>query len=320
MTTHLPPSTHGSLEGDVGNAYVHAEEGIRQEIHDMLNVLGLGLVTMYGDLAGTGSDTVRITRISGVGFQEAFVEMGSETAAIVATDFDTGTDSMTIARHGLAKEESQQARILTRERGVTLEALVEKVPGSWLKTVRSKLCTSGAAISASTGSAAAAWSFDNELDMIAAFETTEGFAGDLVTMRHPEQFEDLKRAIRNEPSYQFPEVMAAIMGLKPGGGAFNFLGARNFASWDVNQSGGGHVGFAYVPGALGWVVASTQPLSEDGFEDPSRTLYVPEFGMVIILTANGKQAQRRYDANSYFGIGRLNTALFPQRKLISIDD
>jgi hypothetical protein len=320
MTTISPPATHGQLEGDVGYSFVHAEEGIRQEIHEMLNVLGLGLVTMYGDLAGSGSDTVRITRISGVGFQEAFTEMAAENDAITPTDFDTGTDSLTLARHGLAKEETQQAKILSRERGVTLEALIEKVPSSWLKTMRSKMCTSGAGITAFTGAAGDAWSFDDELDMIAAFNNTEGFDANLVTMRHPEQYEDLRESIRDEPGYQFPEVLNALMGLRPGGGAFDFLGARNFASHDVGSSGGAHQGFAYVPGAIGWVVASTQPLQMDGFEDPARTLYVPEFGMVILLTSNGKQAQRRYDANSYFGVGRLSTTLFPQRRLVSIDD
>lgn len=318
MSTHAPPTTHASLEGDVGHSYVFAAEQIRLEIVEQLDALGAGLVTMYGDLAGSGSDTVRVTRISGVGWHESFTEMGSESEAIVATDFDTGTDSLSIARHGLAKEETQQARILARERGVTLEALIEQVPASWMRTMNSKLCTAGAGISASTGSSSAAWTFDDELDMLTAFAETEGFQGELVAWRHPEQFSDLRESLRNEPAYQYPEVMNALMGLRKGGGAFDFLGVRNFSSFRVTQSGGAHQGFAYVPGALGWVVANTSPLQ--GLEDEKRTLYVPDFGMVVHLLSTGKQALRRYDANSYFGTGRLAAALYPQRRLVSIDD
>lgn len=324
MSAILSPASFAQLQGDLGYSYVFAAEAIRMEITEQLNVLGLGLIQLEGDLVGTGSDTVRVTRYGGVGFAETFQTMASETDAIVPTGFTTGYDTLSIARHGLAKEETYQGRILGRAGSLTLPMLIDKVPASWLATMRAKMCVAGASISGATGDAAAAWSFDYELDLITSYQETEGFGqtGDpeaptVVTVRHPEQYTDLRDALRDEPAFQFPGVVEALMGLKPGGGSFDFLGMRNFASWDVTTAGGAHQGFSYVPGALGWVVASTTPIE---VENPEQAIYVPEFGLIIERKSAGKVAQSRFDANAFFGTGRLDPTLFPQRRIISIND
>lgn len=316
MTTHSPPTQFSSIQGDLGFTYVFVEEMIRQELVEKVNVLQLGLVQLYGDASGTGSDTLRITRYGGVGFAEAFATMATETEAIVPTGFTSGYDEMSIARHGLAKEETYQSRILTREMGVILSALAGKIPNSWLKTLRQKVTTAIASISASSGSAATAWTVDDELDMITAFTETEGFEGGLVSLRHPEQFSDLRDSLRNEPALATPEVFAALQSISPAGGGFNFLGIQNNASFDITQSGGGHVGAAWVPGAVGWIVASTTPLSDD----TENAVIVPEFGIVIERSSTPNQATARFDANSWFGVGLLDPSLFPQRKILSINN
>jgi len=317
MTAHAAPIQFGSTQGDLGFAYVFAAQEILQELQEELDVLGLGLVTLYGDLSASGSDVVRITRMTGAGWAEAFQTMTSEVDPIIASGFTSNFDTLTIARHGLAKEETYQQAVLNREAGVSLAALKAKVPQSWLKTLRQKLTAAGAGITASTGNVALAWDFDDELDMLAAFHETEGFGGEIITMRHPEQFTDLRDAIRDEPSYQTPEVMNEIMGLKAGGGSFNFLGVKNFSSFDVQQASGGHQGFAYAPGGIGWVVASSAPIRT---ANPATTMYIPQFGMVIEDKSEGKTATGRYDANSWFGVGKLDPTIFPQRRLLSIDD
>lgn len=316
MTTLAPPIQFGDAQADLGFAYVFAGQGILQELQEKLNVLELGMMTLYGDLGGSGSDVVRITRMTGAGWAEAFQTMTSETDPIVATGIATDFDTLTIARHGLAKEETYQQAILGREKGVSLEALKAMVPASWLKTLRQKMAVAGSGIAASTGSVATAWSFDDELDAVAAFHETEGFEGLVITMRHPEQFTNLRESLRNEPAYQTPEVMNEIQALRPNGGSFNFLGFKNTASFDVVQSSGGHQGFAYAPGALGWIVANTTPIR---VANPATAMYIPQFGMVIEDKSDGKQATGRYDANSWFGVGVLDPTVFPQRRLLSVD-
>ena len=320
MTTITAPNTHAQTYGDLGYAYQFARLGLLAELAESWNPAAEGLVPLYGELSGSGSDIVRIARVGGVGYAERFASMASETDAIVASGFTSGYDSVSLGRYGLAKEGSFKQRLLARpDTGVTLQMLLEKVPASWVKTIRYLVCVAGSGISTSTGSTSTAWSFDNELNLIRAFKETEGFEGLLYTIRHPEQFTDLAESIRSEPSLQFPEVLAAIQGLTPGGGAFNFLGANNRASFDVQASGGAHQGFAFAPGAIGHVVAQTNPLADE-LANPAEALYVPEMGLVITRDTDGSQATNRFDANLFIGVGLANSALFPQRRIVSVND
>ncbi len=319
MTVHTPPVAFSSIQGDLGFTHAFAPERIRLEIMERLNVLQLGLVELIMDLSGTGSDTGRVTRMGAVGWSEAFTAMASETEAIVATGFTTNFDEVSVGRFGLAKEETYQQRILTREEGVSLDALIEMIPASWLKTIRQQLATALAAITATSGTSGQAWTVDDELDAITALHETEGFDLDrgLVSVRHPEQFSDLRDSLRNEPALQTPEAMLALQGVRSAGGAFNFLGILNHASFDITTAGGDHQGGLYVPGAVGWVRASTAPVQ---VANPATAMFIPEFGIVIEKSGEAKQAESRYDANSWLGTGLLDPTLFPQRRLISVND
>jgi len=317
MTTITPPATHAQLVTDLGFAYVFAEEAIRREIAERLDLLQLGVIPLVGDLAGSGSDTVRVTRIGAVGWAEAMATMGSETAAITATGFTTGFDVVTIARHGLSKEESYTAQILGREGMAMLEALKGLIPESWLKTFRQKVATAMAGFTGTVGNTGLAWTFDDELDLVAFFHETEGFEGEAVTIRHPEQYTDLRASIRNEPNFQFPEISQALQGLRPGGGAVDFLGFRNFASFDVTASGGDHQGGAFAPGAIGWAVASTAPVQ---VEDPDQAMVIPSIGLVCERKSTGNTATAQWDANAYFGVASADPTIAPQVRLISVDD
>lgn len=318
-TNHVSPLSFGQAQSDLGYSYVFAAEAIREEITERLDVLQMGIVDAIGDaISQSGTDVLRITRYGGLGFAETMQVMASETDPIVATGYTSDYDTITIARHGLAKSKTYQAMILDRPDAIGLEDMIAKVPESWLATMRSKVCTQGAAFSASVGTSGAAWTFDDELEMIAYFRETEGYEGQPVyTIRHPEQYTDLLNSIRNEPGFQTPEVLTALMGLAGQGGAFDFLGVRNHASWDVAQSTGDHVGFAYVAGALIWCAPSTTPIE---VQNPSMAVYVPEFGMVLERETKGNIATGRFDVNAWFGVSSLDPTLFPQTKLVSIND
>jgi len=317
MAIIASPGSFGQTQAITGLAHVFVEEMIREEITERLNVLQAGLLQGVGDLQGTGSDTLRITRFGSVGFAEAMTAMATETDPIVPTSWTENLDTVVIARYGLAKEETYTNQIQGRAQSVHLDLLASKVPDSFLATLRAQMSVAGAAIAASTGNGAVAWSFDDELDYIAAFHETEGFEGDLVTVRHPEQFSDLRDSLRNEPAYQFPEAMTAIQSVRPGGAAFDFLGSRNFSSFDVTTAAGAHQGYAYVPGALIWAVASTMPIQP---KHPSTAMFIPEFGLILERDGEANQATSRFDVNAFFGVSSVDPTLAPQRRLISIND
>ena len=93
MATITSPATFAQLQPDVGFDYVYAEQAIRMEIAEELDVLGLGLVQLWAELQGTGSDVARVTRMGGVGWQEAMVELAGETDPIVKTGFNAAVGS-----------------------------------------------------------------------------------------------------------------------------------------------------------------------------------------------------------------------------------
>lgn len=321
MATVTSPGSFSQTQGTVGQSYVFAAEDIREEITERLDVLGLGIVQGIGDLQGTGSDTIRVTRYGGVGFAEAMTAMASETDPISPTGWTLGNDTLTIGRYGMAKEQTYQDQILSRSATIGLGELKSMVPMSWLATLRSLTATAGSTFASGYGTSGAAWTFDDELELIAGFRETEGFdsAMGVVSLRHPEQYTDLVNSIRNEPGLQFPEIVERLMGIGASGadGAIQFLGIRNFGSWDVPTSGGDHVGCAYVPGALVFGVASTTPVR---VQNPELAMYIPDYGLLIEEKSSGGVATGRYNANAWLGVAKISATLAPQFKITSVND
>jgi hypothetical protein len=199
------------------------------------------------------------------------------------------------------------------------------LPESFLATLRYLAIQTGSTFATAVGTSAAAWDYDEELALLAAFHETEGFAeavrryGRPITIRHPEQFTDLREAIRNEPGLQgSAELQQSLLGVsEEEGGGFSFLGLKNHSSHDVPTSGGDHIGCAYVPGAIAWVVASTMAITP---RNPAQTLWVPEFGLIVERDASSNVATAKFDGNAWFGVGKLSSALFPQFKLRSVNN
>lgn len=324
MATIVSPSSHAQRESIVGFPYVFAGNQIRMEITEELNVLGAGLMSLYGELTGSGSDTVRVTRVGGIGFHERFQAMVSETDAILPTGHTLNYDELTLGRYGLAKEQTYTDQILARAESIGLAEMAAMVPMSYLATVRYNLATIGATFASGFGTTGVVWTFDDELNLIAGFHETEGFAsavqrnGGVVSVRHPKQYTQLRDSCRNEPSLQgspaYTEGMLSLTSRE--GGTFDFLGIRNYASHDVPLSGGDYVGSAYVPGAIGMVTASTTPVMT---ENPGKTVYVPEFGIVIEFRSTGEIATARFAANAFVGFAKLSNTLFPQFKITSLN-
>ena len=80
MTIHAAPFTHVSMEGDLGQAYELQDE-VRLEIAENLDVMQrAGLISLEGDLAGSGTDTIRVRRIGGIGFAATMTTVANEKA------------------------------------------------------------------------------------------------------------------------------------------------------------------------------------------------------------------------------------------------
>ena len=320
MATIISPASFAQTSVVTGTAFAFAEAQIRQELKEELSVLDGGIATLVGDLGGMGTDTLHITRFGGLGFAEQMVAMASETDAIVATGFTLEDDTITIARYGLAKEQTYQDQVLRGANSIGLENMIALAPKSWLATLRASVATVGSTFSANVGVSGTPWTYDDELDLVAAFSETEGFTGAMrpVSIRHPEQITDLLNSIRNEPGLQMPDFQTSKLGLDGRSSeAMEFLGIRTFRSFDVPTSGGDWIGCAFVPGAIAWAVASTIPITPD---NPATTTWIPEFGIIIERKSTAETATARFVMNAWFGVGKLDPTLFPQFKLTSIND
>ena len=317
MASISPPALASAVNNEVGFAYTFAQIAIERRLQDALNVQAAGLVRLVGDAAGSGSDVIRVTNIGGIGYNLAMSALASETAAITPSPFDLGYSTVTIADYGLAFEESYKAQILGRAPAAMLDALVQTMPESFLRTLRDLTATTVAGFSTSIGSSGTALTMDNALDLLAAFRENPG-SGQPVVMLHPKQVSDLVDSIRSEPPLSLSvSEFGGLQGLQ--GGAQTI---RNFAglgfdismSTSITDDSTDFFGGAYSAGGVGYAVGSTAGVRARGID----AIRIPEFGTIVTFpsssSTNGKETA---EARSFLGVAAGSSDVFVQRKVIS---
>jgi hypothetical protein len=317
MTTQAAPFSHANFESDLGYSYVFAAEEIREVLTDRMNSMALGVAPLVGDFAGSGTDTLRITHMGGVGWNLEMTALASETDTITPSTLTTGYSSVALGFYGAGHEETYKQQLLSREPKVLLDALKAKVPETFLSTWRSVYCTTGATISTAIGSASYYNSIDDLLDFVAAYRENPGSGRPKITA-NTVQGTKLLESARNEPAFQAAaaefqkqQAMSDSMQSLP-----NFLGLGvDFAlTNEVGQSGSAYQGFGHSLGGIGWAVCSTGALKT---ANPQGTILIPEFGIVIEEKTDGSgQTIRGYEARAAFGMALGDTSVFLLRRFI----
>lgn len=328
-TSVSPPISYAQVFGTLGFAYQFAQQEILLELQDKLNVLGMGVVSLRGDVMGLGTDTLRVTDYGNVGWSLPFAALASETDTVAPSPIDIGYESVTIGQFGMAQSETYKEQVLNREPAISLDRLKGQVPNSWLATFRDRVALTGSGITTAVGSAATTLSVDDHLDLASAYKTNLGNRIP-TAMIDGTQFDQLTRSYRNEPAFtNSSSDFAKLLGLMTGGGGGiagdmvaqvhpNFAGLGiDFALTDsIVQSGGARQGFAFPPGGLGWAVANTLPIKP---ANPVNAVYVPAFGLFIEeLTDGSGQTIRQYRATSFFGTALGSERVYTLRRMISI--
>jgi hypothetical protein len=309
MTVLNSPLLASDAESSIGYAYRYLPGMIRQALAERFDVAAGGLVARIGDVAGSGSDTVRTRRVTGLGWSKTMASLGSETEAIAASPLTVGTDDITIGRHGLAFSESFQHAIQD-DAMLRVDDIAGSFVDSYLATLRSLVCTTGATFSTNSADAAATLDVNDWIALRGDFEASAGFDGRAVSILHPEQITHLRNSIRSETALQYPESFELYQRMQAEAGfRFTFLGIDIYGSSDVSLSGGDYYGFAYSPGALAYAVGSTAQM---GDLSDSAPVFVPEWGIVVTRKTDGQSATKRIDANAFVGVGKLSAELFPQ--------
>lgn len=315
MTTINAPFSSAQTRADLGYDYVFAAEAMRQELTDRLDALGLGVVPLVGDVAGSGADRVRVTRVGNVGYARRMTDLATEDSTVTASTITTGYDTVVIGLVGLAEEETYQQQILSREKGVLLDALKALAPQSWMATWRYKLCVEGSTFGTAIGSAAADVDRDDFLDLIAEYDETLGSEGMPVLMLAPQSWTKLAQSFGGYAPFQNTaadyEAWVARNGRQDKGVR---MGVRVLTTDDIVQSGGGYQNFSFEPGAVGWARASTSPITPS---NPQGAIYIDDFGMLVEeIPSTGNRGVRRYEARAWFGIDSLSDQLAVKRRFV----
>lgn len=321
--TVSPPTSFAGTQATLGFSHAYAAEQIRQSLMDRLDVQQLGVVPLVGDLTGSGTDTLRITDVGGVGFARAMTALANETDTVTPSQFDVGYETVTLGQYGVGHSETYKEQLLSREPGISLEALIALFPGSWLRTLRDQVTTVGATISGSVGSTTTTLSVDDWLDLLTTFRVALG-SGLPSAMLDPRQYDQLMRSFRNDPAYQNSVAdFAGLQRLQTGGDGMVSQVFPNVAGLGINaaitdsivEASSAFQGFAFSPGGIGWARASTSPLR---VANPQGAILIPEFGAVIEeLTEGAAQTKRQYRATSWFGVGLASTRTHTLTRILS---
>lgn len=317
MTTQAAPFSHSGFEGDLGYSYVFAEQEIREVLTDKMNLMELGIVPLVGDFAGTGTDTLRITHMGGVGWNLEAAALASETDTITPSTLTTGYSEVALGFYGLGHDETYKHQLLSREPAVMLDQLKARVPQSYLATWRAVYVATGATISTAVGSASFYNSIDDYLDFIAAYRENPGSGRPKVTA-HTVQGSKLLESARNEPAFQAAaaeftaqQAMSDSMQMLPN---FLKLGVDFALTNEVGQAASAYQGFGHSMGGIGWAVCSTAALKT---ANPNGTLLTPDFGIVVEEVTEGtRQTIRGYEARFMFGMALGDTSVFLLRRFI----
>lgn len=306
MTTINNPYSFAQTQSDAGLSYLFGRE-LAIQLQDALDPLALGVVPLVGDVAGTGTDTLRTLSVGNIRYNVAMASLATETSAITPTDLTLEYASVSLGMYGFGRKETYKQQVLTRDRRILLDDLKMEMPDVWRSTFRGLITAAGAGFGTTIGSKASTLTVDDWLDLCAAYREALG-SSDPHCWLHPVQVTQLLESARNEPAFQ--AAAATFQGqqrLEVGVQVmrdFLGLGIDIAMTDDVQTSGGGYDGFAHDRGGIGWIVGDTSRITP---ANPQGAIMVPEFGLLIEeITAGSTQAVRGYEARSFMGVAAAN--------------
>ena len=321
-STITAPFSYAQTFGTLGHAYLFAAERIALRLQDSKVLSSLGIISLRGDVAGLGTDTLRVTDFGGVGFALPMTELASETDTVAPSPASIGYEEVTIGQFGLAFQETYKGQVLANEQvkmSISLDALKARTPDSWEATFRAKVCEVGAAFTTAVGAAGTTLSVDDALDLATAYDVNLGN-----TTPHAfvdgTQINQLKRSFRSEPAFQNSAAdFAKMLGITDGTQTYMNLGGLGVdyhVTNDIEQSGGARQGFAFPAGGIGWAVANTLPIRP---ANPAGAIYVPAFGLFIEeIPTGGNQTIRMARATALFGVAAGSDRVYTKRRIISV--
>tara|TARA_R110002020_G_scaffold6340_2_gene26690 strand:+ start:2994 stop:3884 length:891 start_codon:yes stop_codon:yes gene_type:complete len=204
----------------------------------------------FGDIAGTGSETIRVPLL-GIDGYDTMSSRNESTAPASETALTYTVPEITVARYVLQRGISDLASMTNAGGGPSLEILVRDFVGAFEMTVTSQICDLFGSFSNSVGTATVDLSVDDFFAAIFQLQSTSTNGRPLAVLA-PVQVSDLQSSIRQEGgALQYVAATQEMLRAKGQGYAGEFAGVDIFKSSKVGTNTGREGGM-WVRGAIGY--------------------------------------------------------------------
>lgn len=306
MATVSNPISHSvSSAGfsDAGWRYTYVLEGlIREKLMDSFSLMDSGLVPLAGDVAGSGSDTIRLRYLDAIGYGLSMASMGAENTAITPSALTATTSDITVGRYGLQFNNTYTNQIQATAGEVDMERLAASIVLSRQATWMDLLATTVTGADTDSGQSGVDASVDDLLDATYYFDTLEGPTMPFAII-HGQQWRDLKASFRNEPAFQFPDAAEDILTVNGGPGFKGVHLVPIYVSSRITSSGGNRHGALVSPGAIEYAIGSTASIRPASVAD---TVNLSDLGLIIEFSGTPGSATSTVTGNQFMGMAEVD--------------
>jgi hypothetical protein len=298
MATIASPYAFSAMDGNIKLAAVLSLE-VSLLLADRASLRGHESIVDYGNIAGSGSETIRVPLLGLDGY-DAMASTG-EAAAPSGTALTYESPSITVARYALQRGISDLAAMTNSGAGPSIEMLAADFAGAYDKAVTTAICALFSSFTQTAGSATVDLSVDNYFDAIFQLEQAN-VNGRPMAVLAPIQVADLQNSIRQEGgALQFIPATQAMLEAKGQGFVGEFAGTDIFKSDQVATSTG-RQGSLYVRGSIGYAEGRMNP-------SPLLGSQVTASGPVVVDVDRSNGAVSTLTGSGYFGCAILQNAM-----------
>ena len=299
MATIASPYTFSSMDGNLRLAAILHNE-VSLLLADRASLYNHPAIVNYGNIAGSGSETIRVPLLGLDGY-DLMSSRNESTSPASETALTYLAPEITVARYVLQRGISDLAAMTNAGGGPSLEMLVNDFAGAYEMTVTSQICSLFGSFSNSVGSATVDLSVDDFFAAIFQLEQSN-VNGRPVAVLAPVQVSDLQNSIRQEGgALQFVPATQAMLEAKGQGYIGEFAGVDIFKSDKVATSTGRQGGM-WVRGFLGMAEGRMAP-------NPMLAGQVQVNGPVVIDVDRTHGDTTDLIGNAYFGVAELQDAM-----------
>lgn len=252
---------------DLGNLRLDAmiENECRMILADMASIRNSGALMFAGDVAGVGSDSLRL-RYADWGAAQPFAS-AVDGADVAATAITESTVDVTVGRYALRYDLTDLAVFSGLGADIDPFSIAQKMAYSAEARLNSIITATFASASNSVGTSGVDMSVDDWFDAM-FFLQNQSNDGDFVAVLHPQQLNDLQDSLRSESnnSMAFNPATAEMLKIKGQGYAGTLMGIDIFKSSYVTEAAGNKIGAMMSRGAVAYAIGTPRPLAGAGAE------------------------------------------------------